>query len=154
MVSNLAVPMANGVAISDAETPFLGNVVEGSVDYKGRPVTRSKSGGWRSASFIIGNTCLWFWNITNFSIYVVSKSGYLSASMFKKLCHPENMIFVSIYSKFSAVLATGLSHYWSFKSLSTSSCLFLTTDFCQLLHGFSIFLQKVCIWVVLKIAPS
>lgn len=46
--------MANGVAISDAETPFLGNVVEGSVDYKGRPVTRSKSGGWRSASFIIG----------------------------------------------------------------------------------------------------
>ncbi|KAL3335135.1 hypothetical protein AABB24_031369 [Solanum stoloniferum] len=46
--------MANGVTISDADTPFLGNVVEGSVDYKGRPVTRSKSGGWRSASFIIG----------------------------------------------------------------------------------------------------
>ncbi|KAG5601739.1 hypothetical protein H5410_033109 [Solanum commersonii] len=46
--------MANGVTISDAETPFLGDVVEGSVDYKGRPVTRSKSGGWRSASFIIG----------------------------------------------------------------------------------------------------
>ncbi|XP_006356504.1 protein NRT1/ PTR FAMILY 5.10-like [Solanum tuberosum] len=46
--------MANGVTISDAETPFLSDVVEGSVDYKGRPVTRSKSGGWRSASFIIG----------------------------------------------------------------------------------------------------
>ncbi|XP_055829176.1 protein NRT1/ PTR FAMILY 5.10-like [Solanum dulcamara] len=46
--------MANGVNISDAETPLLGDVVEGSVDYKGRPVTRSKSGGWRSASFIIG----------------------------------------------------------------------------------------------------
>ncbi|KAH0749290.1 hypothetical protein KY290_028522 [Solanum tuberosum] len=54
VVSNLAVPMANGVTISDAETPFLSDVVEGSVDYKGRPVTRSKSGGWRSASFIIG----------------------------------------------------------------------------------------------------
>ncbi|MCD7466410.1 hypothetical protein HAX54_003065 [Datura stramonium] len=46
--------MATGVTISDAETPFLGDVVDGSVDYKGRPVTRSKSGGWRSASFIIG----------------------------------------------------------------------------------------------------
>ncbi|XP_016462208.1 protein NRT1/ PTR FAMILY 5.10 [Nicotiana tabacum] len=46
--------MATGVNISDAETPFLGDVVEGSVDFKGRPVTRSKSGGWRSASFIIG----------------------------------------------------------------------------------------------------
>ncbi|XP_049360352.1 protein NRT1/ PTR FAMILY 5.10-like [Solanum verrucosum] len=46
--------MANGVTISDAETPFLSDVVEGSVDYKGRLVTRSKSGGWRSASFIIG----------------------------------------------------------------------------------------------------
>lgn len=46
--------MATGVNISDAETPFLGDAVEGSVDYKGRPVTRSKSGGWRSASFIIG----------------------------------------------------------------------------------------------------
>ncbi|CAN4099951.1 unnamed protein product [Withania somnifera] len=46
--------MANGVDISEAETPFLGDVVEGSVDYKGRSVTRSKSGCWRSASFIIG----------------------------------------------------------------------------------------------------
>ncbi|XP_009613182.1 protein NRT1/ PTR FAMILY 5.10-like [Nicotiana tomentosiformis] len=43
-----------GVNISDAEIPFLGDVVEGSVDFKGRPVTRSISGGWRSASFIIG----------------------------------------------------------------------------------------------------
>lgn len=35
-------------------TPLLDDVVEGSVDYKGRPVHRSKSGRWRSASFIIG----------------------------------------------------------------------------------------------------
>ncbi|KAJ8560194.1 hypothetical protein K7X08_004252 [Anisodus acutangulus] len=46
--------MANGVNISEAETPFLGDAVDGSVDYKGRPVTRSKSGGWRSGFFIIG----------------------------------------------------------------------------------------------------
>ncbi|XP_068658262.1 protein NRT1/ PTR FAMILY 5.10-like [Aristolochia californica] len=33
----------------------LGNdAVQGSVDYKGRPVPRSRSGGWRSAFFIIG----------------------------------------------------------------------------------------------------
>ncbi|KAK6129604.1 hypothetical protein DH2020_036649 [Rehmannia glutinosa] len=41
-------------AISDAEVPLLNDAVEGSIDFKGRPVSRSKSGGWRSASFIIG----------------------------------------------------------------------------------------------------
>ncbi|KAI3464337.1 hypothetical protein Pfo_021000 [Paulownia fortunei] len=41
-------------AISDAEVPLLNDTVEGSIDFKGRPVSRSKSGGWRSASFIIG----------------------------------------------------------------------------------------------------
>ncbi|XP_071733330.1 protein NRT1/ PTR FAMILY 5.10-like [Rutidosis leptorrhynchoides] len=40
---------SNGV-----ETPLLDNFVNGSVDYKGRPVLRSKSGFWRSAYFIIG----------------------------------------------------------------------------------------------------
>lgn len=39
---------------TDAEIPFLGEVVEGFVDYKGRQVIRSKSGGWKSAYFIIG----------------------------------------------------------------------------------------------------
>ncbi|KAK4413373.1 protein NRT1/ PTR FAMILY 5.10 [Sesamum alatum] len=47
--------MALGAAaISDAEAPLLDDTVEGSVDFKGRPVSRSKSGGWKSASFIIG----------------------------------------------------------------------------------------------------
>ncbi|CAI9114953.1 OLC1v1015780C1 [Oldenlandia corymbosa var. corymbosa] len=37
------------------ETPFLVNdTVEDNVDYKGCPVKRSESGGWRSAAFIIG----------------------------------------------------------------------------------------------------
>ncbi|XP_071692311.1 protein NRT1/ PTR FAMILY 5.10 [Rutidosis leptorrhynchoides] len=36
------------------ETPLLDGVVDGVVDYKGRQVIRSKSGGWRSAYFIIG----------------------------------------------------------------------------------------------------
>ncbi|KAI8526594.1 hypothetical protein RHMOL_Rhmol12G0008300 [Rhododendron molle] len=40
------------VDASEAATPLLD--VDGVVDYKHRPVTRSKSGGWRSAVFIIG----------------------------------------------------------------------------------------------------
>ncbi|CAK7344807.1 unnamed protein product [Dovyalis caffra] len=38
----------------DVQTPLLYDIVDGSVDFKGRPVYRSNSGGWRSASFIIG----------------------------------------------------------------------------------------------------
>ncbi|XP_009362432.2 protein NRT1/ PTR FAMILY 5.10 [Pyrus x bretschneideri] len=38
----------------DAQTPLLDDVVDGAVDHKGRPVHRSRSGGWRSARFIIG----------------------------------------------------------------------------------------------------
>ncbi|KAI3464332.1 hypothetical protein Pfo_020995 [Paulownia fortunei] len=40
--------------ISEAETPLLGDVVRGSVGFNGLPASRSKSGCWRSASFIIG----------------------------------------------------------------------------------------------------
>ncbi|KAK2978544.1 hypothetical protein RJ640_009503 [Escallonia rubra] len=36
-----------------AETPLLDDVVDGVVDFKHRPVTRSSHGRWRSASFII-----------------------------------------------------------------------------------------------------
>ncbi|KAK9929732.1 hypothetical protein M0R45_026818 [Rubus argutus] len=38
----------------ETQTPLLDDVVENAVDYKDRPVRRSSSGGWRSASFIIG----------------------------------------------------------------------------------------------------
>ncbi|KAK8643171.1 hypothetical protein V6N13_012477 [Hibiscus sabdariffa] len=44
--------MANS-NLSTVQTPLLDDTVEACLDYKGRPVRRSNSGGWRSASFII-----------------------------------------------------------------------------------------------------
>lgn len=37
----------------DSETPLLLETVDGVVDFKGRPVLRSTSGGWKAAAFII-----------------------------------------------------------------------------------------------------
>ncbi|KAK9929739.1 hypothetical protein M0R45_026825 [Rubus argutus] len=42
------------MATSHCESPLLDDVVEDAVDYKGIQVRRSTSGGWRSASFLIG----------------------------------------------------------------------------------------------------
>ena len=39
--------------LSAAQTPLLDDTVDGCLDYKGRSVRRSNSGGWRSAFFII-----------------------------------------------------------------------------------------------------
>ncbi|TYH91899.1 hypothetical protein ES332_A13G144700v1 [Gossypium tomentosum] len=39
--------------LAAAETPLLDDSVKGCLDFKGRPVHRSNSGGWTSASFII-----------------------------------------------------------------------------------------------------
>ncbi|CAK9314032.1 unnamed protein product, partial [Citrullus colocynthis] len=36
------------------QTPLLTQTVDGAVDFKGQPVLRLSSGGWRSASFMIG----------------------------------------------------------------------------------------------------
>ncbi|KAI5567530.1 hypothetical protein BDE02_13G096400 [Populus trichocarpa] len=38
----------------EVRTPLLNDTVDDCVDYKGNPVCRYNSGGWRSASFIIG----------------------------------------------------------------------------------------------------
>ncbi|KAL3638717.1 hypothetical protein CASFOL_016624 [Castilleja foliolosa] len=43
-----------GDEISETEMPLLNDVVPGSVDFKSRASVRSKSGCWKSASFIIG----------------------------------------------------------------------------------------------------
>ncbi|KAK9270608.1 hypothetical protein L1049_026190 [Liquidambar formosana] len=45
--------MAISYHSTDAEAPLLEVTVDDAVDYKGRPVNRSSSGGWRSAAFII-----------------------------------------------------------------------------------------------------
>ena len=57
------------------ETPLLLDTIEKAVDYKGRPVLRSNSGGWRSASFIIGKqvhgdyfaSFFFFWGIKKYT---------------------------------------------------------------------------------------
>lgn len=38
------------------ETPLLDDTVKDAVDYEGLPAKRSRSGGWRSAAFIIGKS--------------------------------------------------------------------------------------------------
>ncbi|CAI9754301.1 unnamed protein product [Fraxinus pennsylvanica] len=48
------VSSAAGANLLDAEAPLLKDVVHGFVDFKGHPVTRSGSGCWKSAFFIIG----------------------------------------------------------------------------------------------------
>jgi peptide/histidine transporter 3/4 len=51
--------ISSGTERSSAATPLIEaeeDSVNGSVDYKGNPVHRSTSGGWRSASFIIGTS--------------------------------------------------------------------------------------------------
>ncbi|KAK4413384.1 protein NRT1/ PTR FAMILY 5.10 [Sesamum alatum] len=50
----MTISKATGGEISEAEVPLLKDVVTGAVDFKGRPAVRSKSGCWKSASFIIG----------------------------------------------------------------------------------------------------
>ncbi|KAL1542814.1 protein NRT1/ PTR FAMILY 5.10-like [Salvia divinorum] len=39
---------------SDAEAPLINDAVSGADDFRGRPASRSRTGGWKSASFIIG----------------------------------------------------------------------------------------------------
>ncbi|KAL0351302.1 UNVERIFIED_CONTAM: protein NRT1/ PTR FAMILY 5.10 [Sesamum calycinum] len=50
----MTISKATGDEISEAEVPLLDDVVNGAVDFKGRPAVRSKSGCWKSASFILG----------------------------------------------------------------------------------------------------
>ncbi|KAK4413383.1 protein NRT1/ PTR FAMILY 5.10 [Sesamum alatum] len=50
----MTIIIATGDEISEAEIPLLDDVVPGSVDCKGRSAVRSKSGCWKSSSFIIG----------------------------------------------------------------------------------------------------
>lgn len=58
-------------ALSTVDSPLLFDTVDGAVDYKGLPALRQHSGGWRSASFIIGKTPI---------MAVVNRNGILSLS--------------------------------------------------------------------------
>lgn len=44
-------PVTTSAPLLDQEDT---DVVSGAVDHRGRPATRSRSGGWRSASIVVG----------------------------------------------------------------------------------------------------
>nr|POE65443.1 protein nrt1/ ptr family 5.10 [Quercus suber] len=50
----MAISVSNNSYTEESQTPLLEGTVAGAVDYKGNPVLRANSGGWRSASFMIG----------------------------------------------------------------------------------------------------
>ena len=53
-VKKMAISVSNNSYTEESQTPLLEGTVAGAVDYKGNPVLRANSGGWRSASFMIG----------------------------------------------------------------------------------------------------
>ncbi|KAL0016209.1 hypothetical protein SO802_003278 [Lithocarpus litseifolius] len=50
----MAISVSNNSYAEESQTPLLEGTAAGAVDYKGNPVLRANSGGWRSASFMIG----------------------------------------------------------------------------------------------------
>ncbi|KAJ9166902.1 hypothetical protein P3X46_021591 [Hevea brasiliensis] len=66
------------------QTPLIRGVVQGSVDYKGLPIYRSNSGGWRSASFILGmelaERFAYFGIASNLIMYLTGKLGQSTAN--------------------------------------------------------------------------
>ena len=53
-VKKMAISVSNNSYTEESQTSLLEGTVAGAVDYKGNPVLRANSGGWRSASFMIG----------------------------------------------------------------------------------------------------
>ncbi|KAK4391278.1 protein NRT1/ PTR FAMILY 5.10 [Sesamum angolense] len=75
----MTISKATGDEISEAEVPLLDDVVNGAVDFKGRPAVRSKSG--KSASFILGTGLA-----ERFAYYGISSN--LVSFLTKKLGQP------------------------------------------------------------------
>ncbi|KAF3976082.1 hypothetical protein CMV_000690 [Castanea mollissima] len=50
----MAISDSDNSLSQESQTPLLEGTVAGAVDYKGNPVIRANSPGWRSASFMIG----------------------------------------------------------------------------------------------------
>ena len=53
-VKKMAISDSDNSFTEESQTSLLEGTVAGAVDYKGNPVLRANSGGWRSASFMLG----------------------------------------------------------------------------------------------------
>ena len=53
-VKKMAISDSDNSFTEESQTPLFEGTVAGAVDYKGNPVLRANSGGWRSAIFMIG----------------------------------------------------------------------------------------------------
>ncbi|KAL9996843.1 hypothetical protein Hdeb2414_s0667g00932781 [Helianthus debilis subsp. tardiflorus] len=85
----------NGID-TGVNSSLLNNFVYGVVDYKGRPVLRSKSGCWRSAYFIIGN--IYYYQIYIRSSFQTATHEYV-VFITKPLClHALYSVLISPYS--------------------------------------------------------
>ncbi|CAA2964082.1 protein NRT1/ PTR FAMILY 5.10-like [Olea europaea var. sylvestris] len=73
------------MAVPISSVPLLDDdVVRGSVDFKGRPVYRSRSGCWKSAFFIIGvevaERCAYYGILSNLISYLTGQLGQSTAT--------------------------------------------------------------------------
>ncbi|KAL8485906.1 hypothetical protein ACS0TY_027987 [Phlomoides rotata] len=80
----MTISISTGDEISDEQAPLLADVVEASVDFKGRASVRSKSGCWNSAPFIIAvgvaERFAYYGISANLVSYLTGKLGKSTAS--------------------------------------------------------------------------
>lgn len=102
----MTISIVTGDEFPETEIPLLEDgVIRGSVDFKGRPSVRSKSGCWRSASFIIGTR----------------RSEFLFISVFDLL-----NFYIILF-----LLATGVAERFAYYGVSANLVSYLTENLGQ-----------------------
>jgi peptide/histidine transporter 3/4 len=127
---------------TSVQTPLLDDGVDGAVNYKGQPVRRSRSGGWRSASFIIGVEVaerFAFYGISsNLITYLTGPLGQSTAAAAENVnawsgtasLSPLLGAFIadSFLGRFRTIYISSLLYILGLGLLTLSAVLFPTTD--------------------------